>query len=66
MPSTSTNIVTKRPTFTKTACKRLIGAMQDMGVEKYEIVIEGAAMRVIIGGDDNALNDVANLIDGVA
>ena len=52
--------------LTKTTCKRIIGALQDLDIEQYELVIQGNALRVIVGREISDSPDISNLIEGVA
>lgn len=62
-----TDTPTSKPrSITKTHCKRVIGAVQDLGIEDFDIVIEGAAMRIVVRKDvAESGNDMGNLIDGI-
>jgi len=51
--------------LTKTTCKRIIGALQDLDIEQYELVIQGNALRVIVGREINDSSDISSLIEGV-
>jgi len=51
--------------LTKTTCKRIIGALQDLDIEQYELVIQGNALRVIVGREINDRSDISSLIEGV-
>lgn len=56
-----------RKALTKTMCKRVIGAVQDMGIKDFDIVVEGSAIRIVIRDEPlNIDEDMGNLIDGMA
>jgi len=55
----------KLPALTKTTIKRAIGALNDMHITQYEMVIEGNAMRIIVGKKVDDGQDLGRLIDSV-
>ena len=52
--------------LTKRACKSLLSSLQDLGIDQYEVVVEGNGFRVIVGNMEMKEPDIAHEIDGVA
>jgi len=57
--------LSNRPSaLTKTIIKRVLQSLDDVGIKRFDLVIEGNGLRVIVGEDVEADN-IASRIEGL-